>query len=74
MPTKNESGLLIANEGGQDQVAVTKKKKDQVNAILARTNWRKYWEEVESRVEMEVEAYDLARARSLTTASRRFLR
>lgn len=52
----------------------SKEDRERVNTILARTDWGKYWAEVSSRVEPEVEAYDSARARSLANASRRILR
>ncbi|MGA2867062.1 MAG: hypothetical protein ABSF95_21510 [Verrucomicrobiota bacterium] len=62
-----ETVQVCSAQGNQQQ-------QQHVNTILARTDWPKYWSDVSVRVEREVEAYDSARARSMATASRRFIR
>jgi hypothetical protein len=63
--TMPQGGAAVSAQGDQAQM---------VNAILAQTDWGKYWSEVSVQVEREVEAYDSARARSMATAARRFIR
>jgi hypothetical protein len=46
---------------------------DQVNTILARTDWQQYWSDVSDQAEGEINAYDAACARSLANASRKFV-
>lgn len=45
-----------------------------VQNILNNTDWPDYWERVAKRVDKGVDAYELARVRSLADASRTFLR
>ena len=61
MPTPREKG---GNKSARE-TATIRATDAQANAILARTDWEKYWEEVSDRVTREVEAYEAARARSL---------
>ena len=46
----------------------------EVEAILAKTDWSQYWREVAEKVEPEIEAYEMARARSLADAATKFFR
>jgi len=44
---------------------------EKIKRILAQTDWNKYWEEVSERVAKEVDAYEVARAKSLEHAAHR---
>ncbi|TSC67405.1 MAG: hypothetical protein G01um101472_426 [Parcubacteria group bacterium Gr01-1014_72] len=72
MLNSDEKGVHSTDPASQ--TILDREKEQEVDAILARTDWVNYWEEVSSGVEREVEAYDRARARSLTSASGRFIR
>ncbi len=45
-----------------------------IKTILAQTDWEKYWEDVAAAVEPEIEAYEIACAKSMASASRKFVR
>lgn len=47
----------------------TDKTVGEVQRILSESNWEQYWEEVSERVSKEVDAYAIARAKTLETAS-----
>ncbi len=57
-----------------ENVASDEELRQQTNAILAKTDWGKYWDDVTNNVQQEVEAYDRARRRSLELASQRIIR
>jgi len=48
--------------------------RDQVNTILAQTNWTQYWSDVSEQAKPEIDAYEAACARSLASASKKFVR
>jgi hypothetical protein len=50
--------------------APTKVSPEEVRRILNATDWDEYWREVSKQVSQEVDAYELARAKSLQSASR----
>jgi hypothetical protein len=52
----------------QQHVAPSQEVEDRINKTLAATDWNKYWERVSDRVAKEVDAYALARAKSLEDA------
>ena len=43
------------------------------NHILAQTNWQQYWSDVSEQGEREIDAYEAACARSLASASKKFV-
>ena len=47
---------------------------EQVKKILAKTDWRAYWDSVSEGVESEVRAYDEALRKSLARAHKKMLR
>ncbi len=48
--------------------------KKEINAILAQTDWAKYWREVAEQARPEIEAYDRAMVASLVDAVTKFVR
>jgi hypothetical protein len=50
-------------------VAPSQDVEDGINKTLAATDWDGYWERVSDRVAKDVDAYELARAKSLEDAS-----
>ena len=47
--------------------------KNQVNNILAQTDWSQYWPDVSERAKPEIDSYENACARSLASAARKFV-
>ncbi len=68
MPMKNDSTVKRENSADLAQDA-----RDQVGAILAGTDWQQYWSNVSEQSEPEISAYEAACARSLASASRKFV-
>jgi len=60
--------MSTTTTGEQQRVARSQQAEDGINRILAATDWSDYWERVSDRVAKEVDAYDLARAKSLEDA------
>ena len=71
-------GLKIASPpatstGAQHETDLTQEARAQVHYILANTNWQEYWSTVTEQSEPEIKAYEVACARSLASASRKFV-
>jgi hypothetical protein len=58
---------------GKNESDLAQEARDQVNNILANTNWQEYWSTVTEESEPEIKAYEVACARSLASASRKFV-
>lgn len=63
----------VRMEPHTDHADLAQEAKDQVNTILARTDWQRYWSDVSEQAEREINAYETACARSLASASRKFV-
>ena len=71
MPIKNQTAGCAETHANHADLA--QEARNQVNTILAGTDWRKYWSEVSEQAEREIDAYEDACARSLASASRKFI-
>jgi hypothetical protein len=56
------------------RTASAKITKKEINAILAQTDWAKYWRDVAEEAMPEIEAYDRAMVASLAAAAGKFVR
>ena len=66
---KGESRAAPQSRPAAPQVTAT-----EVNAILARTDWSKYWQDVGEQAGREIRAYEAAWAKSLADAAYKFVR
>jgi hypothetical protein len=56
------------------QPCPAKMTEEEINAILARTDWAKYWQDVADAARPELEAYSRAMVSSLADAATKFIR
>lgn len=70
-----KSQALAASPGAQpnENDDLAQEAKEQVDFILANTQWEEYWSTVTEQSEPEIKAYEVACARSLASASRKFV-
>jgi len=71
MPTVTEPAGSAAVQDPKAHLA--QEARNQVNNILAQTNWQQYWCDVSEQAESEIDAYEAACARSLAGASKKFV-
>jgi len=72
MPNITEPAGSTMNQNAHADLA--QEARNQVNAILAQTNWQQYWSDVSEQAKPEIDAYDAACSRSLASASKKFVR
>lgn len=58
---------------GTEETDLAREARAQVNNILAEINWQEYWSTVTEESVKEIQAYEVACARSLASASRKFV-
>jgi hypothetical protein len=71
MPNTTESTDSTVTQNEHADLA--QEARNQVNHILAQTNWQQYWSDVSEQGEREIDAYEAACARSLASASKKFV-
>lgn len=72
MPATNPTAVCA--EPHTNHADLAQEAKNQVNTILAQTNWSQYWSDVSEQAQPEIDAYEAACARSLASASKKFVR
>jgi hypothetical protein len=71
MPITNQTAGCAAPHAHRADLA--QEARNQVGSILARTDWQQYWSDVSAQAKREIDAYETACARSLASASRKFV-